>query len=160
MTSDVQTILNQTWERYEIPESTISAEFPGEPIGDVETDDTGVETITLSFEQDSEGSEFRIDLAITEGQVLEVDSSEAFAEQLRQELKDEEELELISVSPRSYDDFPGVIQRMRLRETGETLLQWIIATPDDTVFAGITFSDERFAPVGERFFDAVSISDE
>jgi hypothetical protein len=163
MSTDVQVMLNQAWERYEIPESPISAEFPGEPSGDVEADDTGVETVTLSFEQDADGEEdleFRIDLAVTEGQVLEVTSSEAFAKQLEEELKDEEELELLSVSPRSYNEFPGVVQRMRLRESGEILVQWIIATPDDTVFAGITFADERFAPLGDRFFDAVSISDE
>jgi hypothetical protein len=163
MSTDVQLILNQTWERYEISESPISAEFPGEPSGDVEVDDTGAETVTLSFNQGADGEEvleFRLDLAVTEGQVFEVASSEAFAKQLEEDLQDEEELELLSVTPRSYNEFPGVVQRMRLRESGEILVQWIIATFDDTVFAGITFVDERFAPVGDRFFNTVTISDE
>jgi hypothetical protein len=163
MSTDVQVMLNQTWERYEIPESPISAEFPAEPSGDVEVDDTGVETVTLSFNQGADGEEdldFRLDLALTEGQVFEVASSEAFAKQLEEDLKDEEDFELLSVTPRSYNEFPGVMQRMRLRESGEILVQWIIATPDETVFAGITFVDERFALIGDRFFDTVIISDE
>jgi hypothetical protein len=163
MSTDVHVMLNHPWERYEIPESPISVEFPGEPSGDVEVDDSGAETVTLSFNQGTDGEEvleFRLDLAVTEGQVFEVESSEAFAEQVKQALQDEEDLELLSATPRSYNEFPGVVQRMRLRESGEILVQWIIAALDETVFAGITFVDERFAPIGDRFFDSVAISEE
>jgi hypothetical protein len=163
MSTDVQVVLNQAWERYEIPESPLSAEFPAEPSGDVEVDETGIETVMLSYNQgedDKDDLDFRLDLALTEGQVFEMASSEAFAKQLEEDLKDEEDLELLSVTPRSYNEFPGVVQRMRLRESGESLVQWVIATPDETVFAGITFVDERFAIIADRFFDSVVISDE
>ena len=49
---------------------------------------------------------------------------------------------------------------MRLRETGEFLMQWLIATPEDTIFAGVTFLDERLARVGEKFLESISVTEE
>ena len=161
MSVDIETIVKQPWERYEVPEASVSGEFPSEPFVESEGDDDAeVETTSLALDQDYAGSEVRFDLAVTIGQGLDVASSEELAEQLREELKEEEELELISVEPRSYQDFPGVVQRMKLRESGEILMQWLIATPEDTVFAGVTFQDQRFDPIAERFFGGISISTE
>jgi hypothetical protein len=92
--------------------------------------------------------------------VLEVTSSEQLAEHLREELKDNEQLETISVTPRSCEEFPGAVQHMRLRETGESLMQWLIATPEATIFAGVTFTDQRLVAVGEKFLSSISVTDE
>ena len=131
MSFDVEKIVSQSWERYTVPETTVSGEFPSEPwVEDAEGDDADGETITLSLDEEYAGAELQFDLAVTVGQVLEVASSEQLAEQLKEELKDNEQLETISVEPRSCGEFPGAVQQMRLRETGEFLMQWLIATPD------------------------------
>jgi hypothetical protein len=49
---------------------------------------------------------------------------------------------------------------MRLRETGETLMQWLIATPDATIVAGVTFMDQRLVAVAEKFLASISVTDE
>jgi hypothetical protein len=161
MSFDVEKIVSQSWERYTVPETTVSGEFPSEPwVEDAEGDDADGETITLSLDEEYAGAELQFDLAVTVGQVLEVASSEQLAEQLKEELKDNEQLETISVEPRSCGEFPGAVQQMRLRETGEFLMQWLIATPDDTVFAGVTFTDQRLSRVGEKFLESISVTDE
>jgi hypothetical protein len=38
-------------------------------------------------------------------------------------------------------------------------MQWLIVTPEDTIFAGVTFTDERLAAVGERFIASISVTD-
>lgn len=161
MSFDVEKIVKQPWERYTVPETTVSGEFPSEPwIDEGEEEESDGETITLSLDEEYAGAELQFDLAVSEGQVLEVTSSEQLAAHLREELKDNEQLETISVTPRSCDEFPGAVQHMRLRDTGESLLQWLIATPEATIFAGVTFTDQRLVPVGEKFLASISITDE
>jgi hypothetical protein len=161
MSFDVEKIVKQPWERYTVPETTVSGEFPSEPwIDEGEDEESDGETITLSLDEEYAGAELQFDLAVSEGQVLEVTSSEQLAEHLREELKDNEQLETISVTPRSCDEFPGAVQHMRLRDTGESLLQWLIATPEATIFAGVTFMDQRLVAVGEKFLSSISITDE
>ena len=161
MSFDVEKIVKQEWERYTVPETTVSGEFPSEPwVEDAEGDDADGETVTLSLDEEYAGAELQFDLAVTVGQVLEVASSEQLADQLKEELKDNEQLETISVEPRSCGEFPGAVQHMRLRETGEILMQWLIATPEDTVFAGVTFMDQRLFGVGEKFLASISVTDE
>jgi len=161
MSFDVEKIVKQPWERYTVPETTVSGEFPSEPwVEDAEEDDGDAETITLSLDEEYAGAELQFDLAVTVGQVLEVSSSQQLADQLQEELKENEQLETISVEPRSCGDFPGAVQHMRLRESGEFLMQWLIATPEDTIFAGVTFMDQRLARVGEKFLASISVIDE
>ena len=160
MSFDVEKIVKQPWERYTVPETTVSGEFPSEPwVDDEESDESDGETITLSLDEEYDGAELQFDLAVSVGQVLEVSSSEQLAAQLKDELKDNEQLETVSVEPRSCGEFPGAVQHMRLRETGEILMQWLIVTPEDTIFAGVTFTDERLAAVGERFIASISLTD-
>ena len=161
MSFDVEKIVKQPWERYTVPETTVSGEFPSEPwVDDSEDDDSEGETVTLSLDEEYAGAELQFDLAVSAGQVLEVTSSEQLAEHLREELKDNEQLETISVTARSCEEFPGAVQHMRLRETGESLMQWLIATPEATIFAGVTFRDQRLVAVGEKFLSSISVSDE
>ena len=161
MSFDVEKIVKQQWERYTVPETTVSGEFPSEPwIDEGEDEENDGETITLSLDEEYAGAELQFDLAVSEGQVLAVTSSEQLAQHLREELKDNEELETISVTPRSCEEFPGAVQHMRLRETGESLMQWLIATPEATIFAGVTFTDQRLVPVGEKFLSSISVTDE
>jgi len=161
MSFDVDKIVKQPWERYTVPETTVSGEFPSEPwIDEGEDEESDGETIALSLDEEYAGAELQFDLAVSEGQVLEVTSSEQLAEHLREELKDNEQLETISVTPRACDEFPGAFQHMRLRDTGESLLQWLIATPEATIFAGVTFTDQRLVAVGEKFLASISITDE
>lgn len=162
MSVDVEKIVKQTWERYTIPETTVSGEFPSEPWVDQGEDDdeSDGETITLSLDEEYAGAELQFDLAISVGQALDVASSARLAELLKEELKDNEQLETISVTPRSCAEFPGAVQHLRLRETGETLMQWLIATPEGTIFAGVTFTDQRLVAVGEKFLASISVIDE
>ena len=163
MSFDVDKIVKQPWERYTVPETTVSGEFPSEPwIDDSEDEDEDSEgeTVTLSLDEEYAGAELQFDLAVTEGQVLEVTSSEQLAAHLQEELKDNEQLETIAVTPRSCEDIPGAVQHMRLRETGETLMQWLIATPEATIFAGVTFMDQRLVAVAEKFLASISVTDE
>ena len=164
MSVDVEKIVQQTWERYTIPETTVSGEFPSEPWvdeGDDDDDDeSDGETITLSLDEEYAGAELQFDLAVSVGQALDVASSEQLAERLKEELKDNEQLETISVTPRSCAEFPGAVQHLRLRETGETLMQWLIATPEGTIFAGVTFMEQRLVAVGEKFLASISVIDE
>ena len=161
MSFDVEKIVKQQWARYTVTETTVSGEFTSEPwVEDAEGDDADGETITLSLDEEYAGAELQFDLAVTVGQVLEVASSTELADQLKEELKDNEQLETISVEPRSCGEFPGAVQHMRLRETGEFLMQWLVATPEDTVFAGVTFMDQRLAAVGEKFLASISVTDE
>ncbi|MEN9846884.1 MAG: hypothetical protein RIS36_2031 [Pseudomonadota bacterium] len=161
MSFDVEKIVKQPWERYTVPETSVSGEFPREPwIDEGEDEENDGETITLSLDEEYAGAELQFDLAVSEGQVLEVTSSEQLAQFLREELKDNEQLETISVTPRTCEEFPGAVQHMRERETGESLLQWLIATPEATIFAGVTFTDQRLVPVGEKFLASISITGE
>ena len=161
MSFDVDKIVQQPWERYTVPETTVSGEFPSEPwVEEDEEDDADAETISLSLDEEYAGAELQFDLAVTVGQVLEVASSEQLAEQLKEELKDNKQLETISVEPRSCGEFPGAVQHMRLRESGEILMQWLIATPEDTIFAGVTLMDQGLVPVGEKFLASISVIDE
>jgi|GEM_PF-6346716 hypothetical protein len=161
MSFDVEKIVKQPWERYTVPETTVSGEFPSEPwIDEGEDDDSDGETVTLSLDEEYAGAELQFDLAVSIGQVLEVTSSEQLAERLREELKDNEQLETISVEPRSCEEFPGAVQHMRLRDTGESLMQWLIATPEATIFAGVTFMDNRLVAVWEKFLASISVTDD
>lgn len=161
MSVNVEKIVKQTWERYTIPETTVSGEFPSEPwVDQGEDDESDGETITLSLDEEYAGAELQFDLAISVGQALDVASSARLAELLKEELKDNEQLETISVTPRSCAEFPGAVQHLRLRETGETLMQWLIATPEGTIFAGVTFTDQRLVAVGEKFLASISVIDE
>ncbi len=162
MSFDVEKIVKQPWERYTVPETTVSGEFPNEPWVDEGEDDeeSDEETITLSLDEEYAGAEFQFDLAVSAGQVLEVNSSAQLAAHLQEELKENEQLETISVTPRSCGDFPGAVQHMRLRDTGETLMQWLITTPEATIFAGVTFMDQRLVAVGEKFLSSISVTDE
>jgi hypothetical protein len=162
MSFDVDKIVKQPWERYTVPETTVSGEFPNEPWVDEGEDDeeSDEETITLSLDEEYAGAELQFDLAVSAGQVLEVNSSAQLAAHLQEELKENEQLETISVTPRSCGDFPGAVQHMRLRDTGETLMQWLITTPEATIFAGVTFMDQRLVAVGEKFLSSISVTDE
>lgn len=162
MSFDVEKIVKQPWERYTVPETTVSGEFPNEPWVDEGDDDeeSDEETITLSLDEEYAGAELQFDLAVSAGQVLEVNSSAQLAAHLQEELKENEQLETISVTPRSCGDFPGAVQHMRLRDTGETLMQWLITTPEATIFAGVTFMDQRLVAVGEKFLSSISVTDE
>jgi hypothetical protein len=162
MSFDVDKIVKQPWERYTVPETTVSGEFPNEPWVDEgeEDEESDEETITLSLDEEYAGAELQFDLAVSAGQVLEVNSSAQLAAHLQEELKENEQLETISVTPRSCGDFPGAVQHMRLRDTGETLMQWLITTPEATIFAGVTFMDQRLVAVGEKFLSSISVTDE
>jgi len=162
MSFDVDKIVKQPWERYTVPETTVSGEFPNEPWVDEgeEDEESDEETITLSLDEEYAGAEVQFDLAVSAGQVLEVNSSAQLAAHLQEELKENEQLETISVTPRSCGDFPGAVQHMRLRDTGETLMQWLITTPEATIFAGVTFMDQRLVAVGEKFLSSISVTDE
>jgi hypothetical protein len=161
MSFDVEKIVKQTWERYTVPETTVSGEFPNEPwIDEGEDDESDEETVTLSLDEEYAGAELQFDLAVSAGQVLDAKTSEQLAAHLQEELKDNEQLETISVTPRPCDDFPGAVQHMRLRESGEILMQWLIATPEATIFAGVTFMDQRLVAVGEKFLASITVTDE
>ena len=161
MTLDIDTIVKQPWERYDVPEVSVSGEFPSAPLEDTSEDDhDDGETVSLFLETRFEGSTIAFDLDVNVGQSLDVDSSDTLAKQLRKDLEKEESLEVLSVEPRPYKDFPGVVQRMRLKETGELHTQWLIATPFDTVFVGVTFTDKRLEALAERFLAGISITEE
>lgn len=158
MSLDLDNILTQSWDNYSVPETSLSADFPNEPwVEDADENDSEGETIALSLDYSYSGLEIQFDLSLTLGQTLEVLSSEKLAEELKKELKANSDLEIISVEPRPYDEFPGVVQRMRIKDTGEIVMQWLIATPEDTIFAGVTFTDKRLEAIGERFFASISI---
>jgi hypothetical protein len=160
MSFDVEKIVKQKWERYTVPETTVSGEFPSEPwVDEGEDDESDEETITLSLDEEYAGAGLQFDLAVSVGEALEAASSAQLAERLKEELKDNEQLETISITPRSCEEFPGAVQHMRLRETGETLMQWLIAIPDGTIFAGVTFMDQRLVAVGEKFLASISVTD-
>jgi hypothetical protein len=161
MTLDINTIVKQPWERYDVPEASVSGEFPSAPVEDISEDDSDDgETASLFLETHFDGSTIAFDLDVNVGQSLEVDSSDELAMRLRKDLEQEKGLEVLSVNPRPYQDFPGVIQRMRLKETGELHTQWLIATPFDTVFVGVTFTDKRFEALAEKFLAGISINEE
>ena len=158
MSLDLENILTQSWDRYSVPETSIGAEFPNEPwVEDGDEDDGDGDTIALSLDYSYSGFEIQFDLSLALGQTLEVSSSERLAEDLKKELKANTDLELISVEPRSYEEFPGVVQHMRIKDTGEIVIQWLIATPEDTIFAGVTLTDKRLGAFADRFFASVSI---
>jgi hypothetical protein len=160
MTLDIDTIVKQHWDRYDVPEVSVSAEFPSAPLEDISQDDEDEgETASLFLETNVDGLTIAFDLDVNIGQALDVDSSEVLATQLRKDLEEEDSLEVLSVDPRPYQDFPGVLQRMRLKETGELHTQWLIATPFDTVFVGVTFTDKRLEVLAERFLAGVSITE-
>ena len=158
MSLDLDNILTQSWDNYSVPETSLSADFPNEPwVEDADEDDSEEETIALSLDYSYSGMEIQFDLSLSLGQTLEVSSSEKLAEELKKELKANSDLELISVEPRPYDEFPGVVQYMRIKDTGEIVMQWLIATPEDTIFAGVTFTDKRLEAIANRFFGSISI---
>lgn len=158
MSLDLDNILTQSWDNYSVPETSLSADFPNEPwVEDADEDDSEEETIALSLDYSYSGMEIQFDLSLSLGQTLEVSSSEKLAEELKKELKANSDLELISVEPRPYDEFPGVVQHMRIKDTGEIVMQWLIATPEDTIFAGVTFTDKRLEAIANRFFGSISI---
>lgn len=158
MTPDIDTIIKQPWERYDVPEVSVSGEFPSAPLEDFSEDDQE-ETASLFLETQFDGSTIAFDLDVNVGQSLDVDSSEELALRLREDLEEEQSFEVLSVDPRPYQDFPGVVQRMRLKETGELHTQWLIATPFDTVFVGVTFTDKRLEALAERFFAGITITE-
>jgi hypothetical protein len=161
MTLDFNTIVKQPWERYDVPEVGVSGEFPSAPLEDISEDEhDGGETASLFLETRFDGATIAFDLDVNVGQALEVDSSDELATRLRKDLEEENSLEVLSVDPRPYQDFPGVIQRMQLKETGELHTQWLIATPFDTVFVGVTFTDKRLEALAEKFLAGISIAEE
>lgn len=142
MTLDIDSIIQQPWERYDAPEVSVSGEFPSSPIESISEDDPE-ETASLFLETQFDGLVIAFDLDVNIGQSVDVDSSDELAARLRDDLEEEQNFEVLSVEPRPYQDFPGVVQRMRLKETAELHTQWLIATPFDTVFVGVTFADKR-----------------
>jgi hypothetical protein len=158
MTLDVDTIIKQPWERYDVPEVSVSGEFPSAPLEDLSEDDQE-ETASLFLDTQFDGLTIAFDLDVNIGQSLDVDSSDELATRLREDLKEEQGLEVLSVDPRPYQDFPGVVQRMHLKETGELHTQWLIATPSDTVFVGVTFTDKRLEALVERFLAGITITE-
>ena len=158
MTPDIDTIIKQPWKRYDVPEVSVSAEFPSAPLEEISEDDQE-ETASLFLETQVDGLTIAFDLDVNVGQSLDVDSSEELAVRLREDLEEEQNFEVLSVDPRPYQDFPGVIQRMRLKETSELHTQWLIATPVDTVFVGVTFTDKRLEALAERFLTGITITE-
>ena len=158
MTLDIDTIIKQPWERYDVPDVSVSGEFPSAPLEDLSEDDQE-ETASLFLETQFDGLTIAFDLDVNIGQSLDVDSSDELATRLREDLKEEQGLEVLSVDPRPYQDFPGVVQRMHLKETGELHTQWLIATPSDTVFVGVTFTDKRLEALVERFLAGITITE-
>jgi hypothetical protein len=158
MTPDIDTIMKQPWERYEVPEVSVSGEFPSVPLEDHSEDDQE-DIVSLFLETQFDGLAIAFDLDVNLGQSLDVNSSEELALRLREDLEEEQSFEVLSVDPRPYQDFPGVVQRMRLKETGELHTQWLIVTPFDTVFVGVTFTDKRLEALAERFLASISITE-
>jgi hypothetical protein len=78
------------------------------------------------------------------------------ADELKSKLGEEREFEVLSVVPRSFGASPGAVQRMKLRETGEVLSQWVICERERTIFAGLTVFENGFEEIGTRFFNSVS----
>jgi hypothetical protein len=160
MTLDIDTIIKQPWDRYDVPEVSVSAEFPSTPLEDISQDDEDQgETSSLFLETSVDGLTIAFDLDVNMGQALDVDSSDDLAAQLRNDLEEQDSLEVLSVEPRPYRNFPGALQRLRLKETGELHTQWLIATPFDTIFVGVTFTDKRLEALAERFIAGVSITE-
>ncbi|MFN4895373.1 MAG: hypothetical protein ACK5GN_11700 [Pseudomonadota bacterium] len=158
MTLDIDAIIKQPWKRYDVPEVSVSGEFPSAPLEDISEDDQE-ETASLFLETQVDGLTIAFDLDVNVGRSLDVDSSKELALRLREDLEEEQHFEVLSVDPRPYQDFPGVIQRMRLKETGEFHTQWLIAAPFDTVFVGVTFADKRLEELAERFFAGITITE-
>ncbi len=158
MTPTIDTIVKQPWERYDVPEVSVSGEFPSAPLEDISEDDQE-ETASLFLETQFDGFTIAFDLDVNVGQSLDVDTSEELALRLREDLAEEQSFEVLSVDARPYQDFPGVVQRMRLKETGELHTQWLIATPSDTVFVGVTFTDQRLEVLAERFLAGITITE-
>jgi hypothetical protein len=158
MTLDIDSIIKQPWERYDVPEVSVSGEFPSSPIESISEDDHE-ETASLFLETQFDGLVIAFDLDVNVGQSVGVDSSDELAARLREDLEEEQNFEVLSVEPRPYQDFPGVVQRMRLKETAELHTQWLIATPFDTVFVGVTFTDKRLEPLAERFLAGITITE-
>lgn len=158
MVNEIKDLLEQQWERYEVPDTSVSAEFPAEPW--VEDNQEGEEAPTnaLALDYDLKGAEVSFDLAVSDGQSLEVESSEELARHLRAELKENEDLDVISVEPKMCEGFPGALQKLRLKEGGEIVMQWLVIVPDATIFAGVTFLDLNLEKVGEKFFESLVVS--
>ncbi len=160
MTLDIDTIVKQPWERYDVPEASVSGEFPSAPLEDISEDDQDQgETASLFLETHYDGLTIAFDLDVNVGQSLDVESSDELVMRLRKDLEEERSLEVLSVDPRPYQNFPGVVQRMRLKETDELHTQWLIATPFDTVFVGVTFTDTRLEALADKFLAGISITE-
>ena len=158
MSSDAESLLKQPWERYALPETGVSAEFPEEPFFDEEEDEDDDDTaIALAVVCGKDSGVVHFDLVVTPGQMLMVSSSEGLAQQLRKELAADPELELLGVEPRSCGELSGAVQRMRLRDSGDFLTQWVIAAPEGTIFAGVTSLDVQNEALVERFLSSVEV---
>jgi hypothetical protein len=161
MSSDIEKLLTQAWERYSVPETGVSAEFPEEPFleegeDDEDSDDFDDGSIALAAVCGRDKWVVHFDLVVSPAQML-ITSSEKLAQQLRKELATDPDLELLGVEPRSCGELCGAVQRMHLRESGDFLTQWVIAAPECTIFAGVTSLDVQNEAVVERFLGSVEV---
>lgn len=161
MSNDTEKMLATSWQRYEVPETGVSAEFPEEPFLDEEDDeedgDEGDGSLALSLVFGKGKGTINFDLVVTPGQELQVASSDTMARQLRKELAADRDLELLGVEPRSCGELCGAVQRMQLRGSGDFLTQWVIAAPERTIYVGVTSLDVQSEALVERFFGSVEV---
>lgn len=161
MSSDTEKLLTKTWERYAVPETGVSAEFPEEPFfeeagDDEDPDDSDDGSIALAAVCGKDSGVIHFDLVVSPAQML-ITSSDNLAQQLRKELATDPDLELLGVEPRSCGDLCGAVQRMHLRDSGDFLTQWVIAAPECTIFAGVTSLDVQNEAVVEKFLGSIEV---
>jgi hypothetical protein len=159
MTTAAEKFMKHPWERYAVPDTTISAEFPDEPAIDEDFEDDD-ESVTLYLNHSYSGIEVSFDLSVNFGQINNSASSEDLAKSLQEELRGNKDLRILSVKPRALRDLCGAVQHIEVKSTKEMLLQWLIACPECTVFCGVTLPDANLLPVAERFLDSLSCNDE
>ncbi len=159
MTTAAEKFMKHPWERYAVPDTEISADFPGEPLIDEDTEEEA-ESVTLYLHQSYSGVEVSFDLTVGLDQTFDAPSSEALAQRLEEQLRGNKDVRVLSVKPRPLGDTCGAVQHVQIKSTGDFLLQWIIAAEEYTVFSGVTVPDPQLLPVAERFLSSISLSDE
>jgi hypothetical protein len=159
MSKLIENLTQAEWERYQVPDTSVSAEFPLEPwVDQDDSDPDEAPTVALTMDFAQEGIEFQLDIAVSDGQTLKIDSSRELVKQLKAQLADAEGLELIAVQAKECEGYPGALQKLRVTESGELLTQWLIAVPEGTIFIGVTYTEQVVEPVVERFLDSIQLS--
>jgi hypothetical protein len=155
MTTATEKFMKHPWERYAVPDTDISADFPAEPTIDEELEGDD-ESVALYLNQSYSGIEVSFDLSVNFGQTLASASSEDLAQSLEKQLRSNKELRVFSVKPRALGDLCGAVQHIQIKSSQEILLQWLLTCSEYTVFCGVTVPEAHLLAVAERFLESLS----